>query len=79
MTDREAFNKWWMEHSISSSSWDVWKAAWQAALASRKPLTKDELLNILHEVDTMTQRLPYGYDLFARSIETAHGIKEEGK
>ena len=45
----------------------------------RKPLTDDQLLEILGDIDADTKRLPPGLKAFARAIERAHGITGESK
>ena len=42
----------------------------------RKPLTDEQLLDLLDKIDNRTVRLPVGFRAFARAIEAAHGIKE---
>lgn len=44
------------------------------ASTCRKPLTKEQLLQLLITVDPLTARLPRGMLEFARAIERAHGI-----
>ena len=47
-------------------------------VVERKPLTKSELLDLLLAIDPESvKRLPYGFYLFARAIEKAHGIGEK--
>jgi hypothetical protein len=40
----------------------------------RQPLTDEEMLKILSDIDADTKRLPPGIKAFARAIERAHGI-----
>ena len=41
-----------------------------------KPLTDEQLLDILQEINACTLHLPGGFRLFARAVEQAHGIGE---
>ena len=50
-----------------------------AAPPQRKPLTDEQLLEILADIDADTKRLPPGLKAFARAIEQAHGITGESK
>ncbi len=47
------------------------------AESERKPLTDEELLALLTEIDPETERVPRGLRNFARAIERAHGIGGE--
>lgn len=40
----------------------------------RKPLSEDELLVLLKNIDSSTKRLPIGFKLFARAVEKAQGV-----
>ena len=42
----------------------------------RAPLTEEQLLEILGDIDPQTKRLPPGVQAFARAIEAAHQIGE---
>jgi hypothetical protein len=42
----------------------------------REPLTDEQILRFLSRIDECAVRLPRGLREFARSIEAAHGIKE---
>ncbi len=48
-----------------------------AAPPQRQPLTEEEMLEILGDIDADTKRLPPGIKAFARAIERAHGIGGE--
>ena len=47
--------------------------------AQRQPLTDEQMLEILGDIDADTKRLPPGIKAFARAIEAAHGITGEKK
>ncbi|CAB4139119.1 hypothetical protein UFOVP336_20 [uncultured Caudovirales phage] len=52
-------------------------ALYAAPVAAASPLSDEQLLEILGDVDADTKRLPPGVKAFARAIEQAHGIKEK--
>ena len=54
---------------------EVYKAMWEA-VPEREPLSDSELLVLLKNIDSETNRLPTGFKLFAKAIEKAHGIGE---
>ena len=43
--------------------------------AERVPLTDEQLLALLGDIDADTKRLPPGLKAFARAVEQAHGIE----
>jgi hypothetical protein len=57
-----------------------WRASPSAAQqpAERVPLTDEQLLALLGDIDADTKRLPPGIKAFARAVESAHGISAAG-
>lgn len=83
MTEQEKFEAWLTggikgkpfpkneDGNYLHMNWQIQWMAWQAAIASREPMTENEMKQVISETSALAR---FKYQDFVRAIERFHGI-----